>query len=71
MGVPALIGWVLDKYCITGARLVDGVNVPTYDYTLPMIIFALFGVLALLFAFLLKAEDRKKGYGLEMPNIKQ
>lgn len=71
MGVPALIGWVLDKYCITGTRLVDGVNVPTYDYTLPMIIFALFGVLALLFAFLLKAEDRKKGYGLEMPNIKQ
>jgi MFS family permease len=71
MGVPALIGWVLDKYCITGTRMVDGVGVPTYNYTLPMIIFTCFGLLALLFAFLLKAEDKKKGYGLELPNIKK
>jgi MFS family permease len=71
MGVPALIGWVLDKYCITGTRLVDGVSVPNYNYTLPMIIFTSFGVLALIFAFLLKAEDRKKKYGLELPNIEQ
>ena len=70
MGVPALIGWVLDKYCITGTRLVDGVSIPTYNYTLPMIIFTCFGLLALLFAFLLKAEDKKKGYGLQLPNIK-
>jgi predicted MFS family arabinose efflux permease/acylphosphatase len=41
-----------------------------YDYTLPMMIFLGLGLLALLFGFLLKAEDRKKGYGLEMPNIK-
>jgi predicted MFS family arabinose efflux permease len=71
MGVPALIGWVLDKYCITGSRLVDGVSVPNYDYTLPMIIFTCFGILALLFAFLLKAEDKKKGYGLQLPNIER
>jgi len=70
MGVPALIGWVLDKYCITGTRMADGVSVPTYNYTIPMIIFTCFGLLALLFAFLLKAEDKKKGYGLELPNIK-
>jgi MFS family permease len=70
MGVPALIGWVLDKYCITGTKLIDGVHVPTYNYTLPMIIFASFGFLAILFAMLLKAEDKKKGYGLELPNIK-
>lgn len=70
MGVPALIGWVLDKYCITGTRMVDGVSIPSYNYTLPMIIFTCFGLLALLFAFLLKAEDKKKGYGLELPNIK-
>ena len=25
---------------------------------------------AIVFAFLLKAEDRKKGYGLELPNVK-
>ncbi len=66
-GVPLLIGWVLNKYCITGA--IDGKT--TYDFTLPMIIFAGFGVLALGVAFLLKLEDKKKGYGLEKPNIKE
>jgi MFS family permease len=71
MLVPLLIGWVLDKYCITGTRMVDGVSIPSYNYTIPMIIFACFGVLALVFAFLLKAEDKKKGYGLQMPNIKK
>lgn len=71
MGVPALIGWVLDKYCITGTRMVDGVSVSSYNYTIPMMIFASLGLLALLFAFLLKAEDKKKGYGLEQPNIKK
>lgn len=71
MGVPALIGWVLDKYCITGTHLIDGSSVPSYNYTLPMIIFTCFGILALGFALLLKAEDKKKGYGLEMPNIKK
>jgi nitrate/nitrite transporter NarK len=71
MGVPALIGWVLDKYCITGTHLIDGAPVPSYNYTLPMIIFTCFGIIALVFALLLKAEDKKKGYGLEMPNIKK
>jgi MFS family permease len=69
MGVPYLIGWVLEKYCITGTKIIDGVPSTTYDYTLPMLIFTSFGVLALIFAFLLKAEDKKKGYGLELPNI--
>jgi MFS family permease len=42
-----------------------------YNYTRPMMIFTGLGLLALLFAFLLKAEDKKKGYGLQMPNIKK
>lgn len=67
--VPLLIGWVLNKYCIVGHRLVDGVEVSNYNYTLPMIIFTCFGILALVFALLLKAEDKKRGYGLELPNI--
>lgn len=71
MGVPYLIGWVLEKYCITGTHLIEGVSVPSYNYTLPMIIFTCFGLIALVFALLLKAEDRKKGYGLELPNIKK
>jgi nitrate/nitrite transporter NarK len=71
MFVPALIGWVLDKYCIVGTTLVEGKEVANYNYTLPMMLFMLFGVLGLIFAFLLKAEDKKKGYGLELPNIKK
>lgn len=69
MGVPALIGWVLEKYCITGQVVRDGLTVNTYNYTIPMMIFTGFGVLALIFALLLKIEDKKKGYGLELPNI--
>jgi len=42
-----------------------------YNYTIPMIIFTSLGILALIFAFLLKAEDKKKGYGLEKPNIQK
>ncbi len=67
MGVPLLIGWVLDTYC--KGPVVDGIT--TYDYTLPMIIFSIFGVLALLVAFLLKVEDAKKGYGLQKANIQK
>lgn len=64
--VPLLIGWVLDKYCIV--ELPDGKTM--YDYTLPMIIFTCFGILAVFVALLLKKEDKRKGYGLEQPNIK-
>lgn len=71
MGVPALIGWVLQKYCITGYEIKGGVEVATYNYTLPMIIFTSFGVLALVFSLLLRAEDKKKGYGLQLPNIEK
>jgi len=71
MGVPALIGWVLDKYCVTGQIMREGVSVNTYNYTLPMMIFTAFGVLALLFAYLLKVEDKKMGYGLQLPNIQK
>ena len=71
MGVPFLIGKVLNNYCVTGQTVRDGLTVNTYDYTLPMMIFTGFGVLALVFAFLLKREDKKKGYGLELPNIQK
>lgn len=69
--VPLLIGWILNKYCIVGTRLVDGNEVNLYDYTLPMFIFAIFGIIALILAFCLKAEDKKKNYGLESPNIRK
>ena len=69
MSVPALIGWVLDKYGVTGTAIREGQWVTCYNYSIPMIIFMAFGLTSLVFAFLLKAEDKKKGYGLELPNI--
>lgn len=46
-------------------------NPMEYNYTVPMLVFASLGVLALFLGFMLKAEDKKKGYGLELPNIKK
>lgn len=42
----------------------------TGGYLVPMLIFASLGVLALILSFALKAFDKKKGFGLEEPNIK-
>jgi len=69
MGVPLLIGIVLDQTNpgISAAKAA-GEDI-SYDYTWPMIIFTVFGVLAEFVAYLLKAEDKRKGYGLELPNI--
>ncbi|NDW09413.1 MFS transporter [Dysgonomonas sp. 520] len=70
--VPLLIGWVLEKFCIIGTKVGEnGKDVPVYDFTLPMIIFTCFGILSFFIAIMLKAEDKKKGYGLERPNMKE
>ena len=71
MTVPLLIGWVLDTYTITNPDAVLMGVKPHYDYTIPMTIFAGLGLLAIFVALLLKAEDKKKGYGLELPNIQE
>ncbi|BAX80803.1 MFS transporter [Labilibaculum antarcticum] len=72
MGVPLLIGYVLDKsnpeVVIAKAA---GTEIPLYDYTNPMMIFAGLGALAIFVGFLLKREDRIKGYGLQLPNIQK
>lgn len=54
--VPLLIGLVLES---------------TGGYLAPMLIFSSFGVMAFILTFLLKIEDKKKGYGLELPNVKK
>jgi len=41
-----------------------------YNYFFDLVIFMSLSILSLIFAFLLKAEDKKKSYGLELPNIK-
>ena len=40
-----------------------------YNYTTCMVIFASFGVIAFIMGIWLKIEDKKKGYGLELPNV--
>jgi len=62
---PMIIGAVLKSNN-------PGVTDPLkYNYTVPMLVFASLGVFALILGFILKAEDKKKGYGLELPNIKK
>ena len=70
MFIPALIGWILDTYCVVSKSIVNGREVLAYDYTLPMLLFAVIGVISLILALMLKAEDKRKGYGLQLPNIK-
>ncbi|TGX81183.1 MFS transporter [Palleniella muris] len=72
--VPKLIGNILtstneDNPAVIAAKEAGADFIP-YDYTVPLIVFAGFGVLALIIAIYLKAVDKKRGYGLELPNIK-
>ncbi len=62
---PLLIGKVLDATN-------EGVTDPTkYDYTAPLVMLACLGIAALILGLILKVVDRKKGIGLEEPNIKE
>lgn len=65
MIVPMLIGKVLEA---TNSTAQAGA---TRDYTYAMVIFSSFGVIAFFLAFILKVVDKKKGYGLELPNVKK
>jgi hypothetical protein len=42
-----------------------------YDYYYDILIFVTLAILSVVVAFLLKMEDRRKGYGLELPNIEK
>jgi Na+/melibiose symporter-like transporter len=69
---PMLIGWALEKSNPGVAeQIAAGVEGVAYNYTLPMLIFASLGGLALLFSLWLKGMDKRNGYGLELPNIKE
>ncbi len=68
---PILIGWALDKSNPGVYEALQAGENAVYDYTVPMVIFASLGVLALILGLWLKAEDRRHKYGLELPNIKQ
>jgi len=69
--VPILIGWVTS---VSNPGVADqiaaGATDLRYNYTVPELVFASFGVAAILAAIFLRRIDRKKGYGLDLPNIK-
>ena len=65
-----LIFWVQNIGLCLVPMLIGKLRVATDGYFVPMLVFAGFGVLAFIFALMLKAEDKKKGYGLELPNKK-
>jgi MFS family permease len=65
-----LIGWIqnigLALFPWIGGKLVDAAG--GNDYTYMQIMFASLGFVGLLFSFLLKAADRRRNLGLELPS---
>ncbi len=68
---PLLIGIVLDKTNPEITEAVKATGTYTYDYTWAILMLAGLGVLGLVFALLLKREDKKSGYGLDLPSNKK
>jgi hypothetical protein len=72
---PMLIGKILDA---TNTDLVANVKsgliseeaaATQYNYTAPLLMLACLGIAALILGIILKRVDKKKGLGLELPNI--
>ncbi len=68
---PNLIGMVLKATNpdVTSEQISAGIA--KYNYTYAILMLAVIGIVGVLFAFLLKKEDKTSGYGLELPNKKQ
>jgi len=74
---PLLIGKILDKTNPDVVKALDNGTITaeqaatSYNYTAPLIMLACLGGAALILGFVLKAVDKKKGLGLELPNIQE
>ena len=60
MLTPIFVGNVIGEHTDSAGHV---------DFTMPMIIFALLGISAVVIALLLMITDHRKGYGLSQPNI--
>lgn len=69
-GIPLAVGIVLDKTNPGVAEAKAAGEAITYNYQTTWTIFVALTIVALLISFWLKAEDKRKGYGLELPNIR-
>lgn len=73
---PLLIGKILTSSNTQVAEQLQAGTITSqeasvmYNYTNPLIMLACLGAIALLLGFILKIVDKKKGIGLELPNIK-
>jgi MFS family permease len=68
MVFPYLIGVVLDHYNPGVAETLASGGEAVYNYTMPLLMMAVLGIFGLVFAVLLKNNDKTSGYGLELPN---
>ena len=74
---PLLIGKILKAsnpdivQSLEAGTLSPAEAATSYNYTNPLLMLAILGLVALLLGLYLRVVDRKKGYGLEEPNIKQ
>jgi len=62
-GIGALLD-VVNKSKLEAIRSGEEV----YDYTIPILVLVLCGVISIFLAYKLKAADKKQGYGLELPS---
>lgn len=74
---PLLYGKILDSSnseileAVKNGTMTEELASVSYSHTVPLTMFACLGVAALILGFILKSVDKKKGLGLELPNIKQ
>ncbi|MBP1645048.1 MAG: transporter [Bacteroidetes bacterium] len=74
---PLLIGKILDASnpdivsAVANGTMTPEVAAQSYNYTNPLIMLACLGLAALILGLLLKRIDKKKGLGLELPNIQK
>ncbi|TAJ15570.1 MFS transporter [Marinilabiliaceae bacterium JC017] len=43
-------------------------EIPPFDYTIPILVLVLCGVVSIFLAFMLRKSDKEQGYGLELPS---
>lgn len=64
------IGALLDLVNKPNLEAIRNGEIP-YNYTVPILVLVLCGIISIFLAFKLKQADKRQGYGLELPNIKK
>jgi len=71
MFIPWALGLILDKTNPDVAEQLKAGQDVVYNYTTTMSVFVILSALAVVVALMLKRDDKKEGYGLELPNIQK